>query len=72
MKGDCEFPERKLMFSSKMDSDLFEFVKNKTHATSLAVSPDGKMFAATSADKKIRVFRFLSGTNINFKVECQS
>ena len=44
-----------------MDSDLFEFVKHKTHAVSLAVSPDGKLFAATSNDRKIRVFRFLSG-----------
>jgi len=49
------------MFSSKMDSDLFEFVKHKTHALNLTVSPDGKLFAATSADKKIRVFRFISG-----------
>lgn len=61
LKGDFEFPEKRLMFSSKMDSDLFEFVKHKTHVLSLAVSPDGKMFAATSSDKKIRVFRFISG-----------
>ena len=61
LKGDFEFPEKRLMFSSKMDSDLFDFVKHKTHVLSLAVSPDGKMFAATSSDKKIRVFRFISG-----------
>jgi peptidylprolyl isomerase domain and WD repeat-containing protein 1 len=61
LKGDYEFPERKVMFSSKMDSDLFEFVKHKTHAISITVSPDGKMFAAMSNDKKVRVFRFLSG-----------
>jgi hypothetical protein len=61
LKGDYEFPERKVMFSSKMDSDLFEFVKHKTHAISIIVSPDGKMFAAMSNDKKVRVFRFLSG-----------
>jgi len=52
------------MFSSKMDSDLFELVKHKTHAMSLAMSPDGKMFAAACNDRKIRVFRFISGKTL--------
>lgn len=68
LKNDYEFPEKKVMFSSKMDTDLFEFVKHKTYATSLTVAPDGKLFAAICNDKKVRIFRFLSGMTIAKKI----
>lgn len=60
-KGDYGFPENDVMFSSKLDTDLFELAKNKTRALNLTVSPNGKFLAVFAADKKIRIFRFLSG-----------
>ncbi|XP_064088885.1 peptidylprolyl isomerase domain and WD repeat-containing protein 1-like isoform X3 [Macrobrachium nipponense] len=48
-------------FESKLDTDLFEFVKNKTFPRCLAVSPQGSQFATLGADKKVRVFKFLTG-----------
>ena len=51
-----------------MISFLFHFVsisfQCKTIPTSLAFSPDGKLFATMSQDRKVRVFRFLSGKKI--------
>ena len=59
-KGDYEVPKN-VAFDSKLDTDLFEFAKNKTYPMSMTVSPDGKFFATLGEDKKIRVFRFLMG-----------
>jgi len=50
-----------LKFSSKLDTDLFEFVKNKKPPLSLCVSPTGQHFATLSTDRKVRVFKFLTG-----------
>ncbi|KAL7646060.1 UNVERIFIED_CONTAM: hypothetical protein RMT77_002961 [Armadillidium vulgare] len=50
-----------VQFSSKLDTDLFEFVKQKTIPKALAVSPDGCYFATLSTDKKVRIFKFLTG-----------
>jgi len=57
---DFEFPTN-LEFEYKTDTDLFEFVARKTHVSSLNFSKDGKQFVTASADRKIRVFRFLTG-----------
>merc|ERR1719288_13826 len=59
-KGDYGIPKN-VAFESKIDTDLYEFAKNKTYVTSMSISPDGKFFATFGADKKIRVFRFLMG-----------
>ena len=59
--GDFDFPHKKVMFESKLDTDLFELAKNKTKALNLSVSPNGKLLAAFCADKRVRIFRFLSG-----------
>ncbi|KAK9508026.1 hypothetical protein O3M35_007777 [Rhynocoris fuscipes] len=48
-------------FESKLDTDLYEFAKNKTYPTGLTFSPNGKKFATISPDRKIRVFNFLTG-----------
>ncbi|XP_018329103.1 peptidylprolyl isomerase domain and WD repeat-containing protein 1 [Agrilus planipennis] len=60
LKVDFTIP-RCVSFESKLDTHLFEFVKNKTVPTSLAFSPDGLKFATTSLDRRIRVFNFLTG-----------
>lgn len=60
IKQDCSFP-RNVLFDTKLDTDLFEFAKNKTLPTGLAFSPDGKRFATISTDRRVRVFNFLTG-----------
>lgn len=55
------FPENLVDFDSKLDTDLYEFVKCKSYPTGLAVSPDGKRFATISPDRKVRVFNFKTG-----------
>ena len=59
-KGDYSIPKN-VAFESKIDTDLYEFAKNKTFVTSMTISQDGKFIATFGADKKIRVFRFLMG-----------
>lgn len=60
-KHNFKFPDKLVTFESKLDTSLYEFAKNKTTVTSLAVSNDGKKFATVSTDRKIRIFLFLSG-----------
>ena len=50
-----------MAFDSKLDTDLYEFAKHKTHVVSMTISKDGKFFATFGEDRKIRVFRFLLG-----------
>ncbi|KAI8419749.1 hypothetical protein MSG28_008425 [Choristoneura fumiferana] len=50
-KHEYKFPKN-VDFRSKLDTDLFDFVKNKTYPTSLAFSPDGKKMASISLDRK--------------------
>lgn len=59
-KHEYKFPKM-VKFESKLDTDLFEFVKNKTYPCDIAISPDGKKFASLSGDRKVRVFNFLTG-----------
>jgi WD40 repeat protein len=42
-----------VLFESKLDTDLFEFAKSKTYPTGLSFSPDGKIFATLSGDRKV-------------------
>lgn len=60
-KGDYDFPKNQVAFETKLDTDLYEFAKNKTYPLCLTVSPDGKFLASYSEDKKMRVFRFVLG-----------
>lgn len=57
---DFKFP-RQVEWEYKTDTDLYEFAKCKTFPTSLAFTPDGKKMAAIAADRKVRIFRFLTG-----------
>ncbi|XP_049876869.1 peptidylprolyl isomerase domain and WD repeat-containing protein 1 [Pectinophora gossypiella] len=59
-KHEYVFPKN-VTFESKLETDLFEFVKNKTYPTALAFSPDGKKMASIALDRKVRVFHFVSG-----------
>ncbi|RZC32250.1 peptidylprolyl isomerase domain and WD repeat-containing protein 1, partial [Asbolus verrucosus] len=60
LKQDCIFPKN-VKFDSKLDTDLFEFAKNKTVPTGLAFSPDGGRFATLCADRRVRIFNFVTG-----------
>ncbi|XP_052743857.1 peptidylprolyl isomerase domain and WD repeat-containing protein 1 [Bicyclus anynana] len=59
-KYEFEFPKN-VKFKSKLSTDLFDFVKNKTYPTALDFSPDGKKMATISLDRKVRIFHFLTG-----------
>ncbi|XP_060805689.1 peptidylprolyl isomerase domain and WD repeat-containing protein 1 [Amyelois transitella] len=59
-KHEYKFP-KVVKFDSKLDTDLFDFVKNKTYPSALAFSPDGLKMASISLDRKVRVFHFLTG-----------
>ncbi|XP_014232799.1 peptidylprolyl isomerase domain and WD repeat-containing protein 1 [Trichogramma pretiosum] len=60
-RSNYQCPPKCIPFESKLDTDLYEFAKNKTYPCSLAVSKDGKKFAALCQDRKIRLFHFLTG-----------
>ncbi|XP_018565250.1 peptidylprolyl isomerase domain and WD repeat-containing protein 1 [Anoplophora glabripennis] len=60
IKQDCIFPKN-VAFDSKLDTDLYEFAKNKTTPTGLAFSPEGKKFATICTDRRVRVFNFITG-----------
>ncbi|XP_071507877.1 peptidylprolyl isomerase domain and WD repeat-containing protein 1-like [Diadema antillarum] len=59
-KKDYIFPPM-VNFRYKTDTDLYEFVKCKTVPTCLSISPNGKLIATIAKDRKIRIFRFLTG-----------
>ena len=59
-KHDYKLP-KSITFDSKLDTDLFEFAKNKTYPCGIAISNDGKKFASLCSDRKVRVFNFLTG-----------
>jgi peptidylprolyl isomerase domain and WD repeat-containing protein 1 len=48
-------------FESKVETDLYEFAKNKTQPLNITLSPRGDVFATMAEDRKIRLFRILTG-----------
>lgn len=48
-------------FKYKTDTDLYSLAKERAEPTSISFSPVGDVFAVTSADKKIRIFNYLTG-----------
>ncbi len=59
-RHDYKFPKN-VGFDSKLDTDLFEFAKEKTTVIAIEFSMNGKQMAVLSKDRKIRLFDFLSG-----------
>ncbi|XP_014663514.1 PREDICTED: peptidylprolyl isomerase domain and WD repeat-containing protein 1-like [Priapulus caudatus] len=59
-RGEYAFPKC-VRFDSKLDTDLYEFAKARTHPTNFAFSPDGELLASTAMDRKVRLFRFATG-----------
>lgn len=59
-RTEYKFP-RCCKFTSKLDTDLYEFAKKRTYPTGLCVSQDGRKFATISLDRRVRVFNFLTG-----------
>ncbi|KAK9833523.1 hypothetical protein WJX81_001231 [Elliptochloris bilobata] len=55
------FPSEAVAFRFKLDTDLYALAKARTSARGLEVSRDGGQFCITSADRRVRVFRFLTG-----------
>ncbi|CAF0767358.1 unnamed protein product [Brachionus calyciflorus] len=58
--NDYKFPKN-VLFESKMDTDLYEFVKVKTIVINITFTKDGRTMAVLSKDRKIRLFNFLTG-----------
>lgn len=54
-KKEFQTPDN-VAFESKLDTDLFEFVKNNTFPRCMTVSPQGHQFATIGADKKVSIF----------------
>lgn len=57
-KTDYKFPKN-VTFDSKLDTDLFDFVKNKTYPLSIAFPPEGNKMAILSADRKVKTVQFI-------------
>ena len=57
---DFGFP-RLAKFDSKLDTDLYELAKNKTHAVNMNVSHNCEMLVIMGEDRKIRMFKLLTG-----------
>jgi len=53
-KHDYEFPKN-VAFDSKLDTDLFEFVKEKLTIHTMCLSPNGRLFAALTSNKKVNL-----------------
>ena len=51
-KTEYQFP-KSVDFESKLDTDLFEFAKQKSYPVSLCFSPNGKLFATYGSDRKV-------------------
>lgn len=62
--NEYKFPKN-VSFESKMETDLYEFVKVKTIIINIAFNKSGKKMAILSKDRKIRLFDFLTGKIIN-------
>ncbi|XP_050185783.1 peptidylprolyl isomerase domain and WD repeat-containing protein 1 [Myiozetetes cayanensis] len=55
-----KFPKN-VNWEYKTDTDLYEFAKCKAYPSSISFSSDGKKMATLGSDRKVRIFRFLTG-----------
>lgn len=51
-RQDFIFPKN-LKFESKLDTDLFQFVKDKVKVHTVCLSPNGKQFAVLTSGRKV-------------------
>uniref|UniRef100_A0A061RJB2 peptidylprolyl isomerase n=1 Tax=Tetraselmis sp. GSL018 TaxID=582737 RepID=A0A061RJB2_9CHLO len=56
-----EFPKDTVHFEYKLDTDMYALAKAKTTAPAIDVSRDGSKFVSFCADRKVRIFKFLTG-----------
>ena len=56
-----QFESKAVRFSTKLDTHLYEFAKNKTVPFSLDFNKQGTMFATWGKDRKVRLFKFRTG-----------
>ncbi|XP_072920628.1 peptidylprolyl isomerase domain and WD repeat-containing protein 1 isoform X1 [Hemitrygon akajei] len=55
-----KFPKN-IEWEYKTDTDLYEFAKCKSYPIGITFSSDGKKMATIGSDRKVRIFRFLTG-----------
>jgi len=58
--SDYAFP-KKVAFESKVETDLYEFCKNKTSVLNMTINHTGDKVVMTGGDRKIRIFRIMTG-----------
>lgn len=56
-----KFPEDRVTFKYKTETDLYELTKNKCCIHDLCITVDGLYFATLTNDRKIRIFKFKTG-----------
>lgn len=61
VKEEHQFPQDRVKFSFKTQTDLYDLMKSDTKIMSLTVSPTGKLFGIIGEDRFIRIFNFESG-----------
>ncbi|XP_059175917.1 peptidylprolyl isomerase domain and WD repeat-containing protein 1-like [Physella acuta] len=59
-KNDYGFP-RNLKWEFKTDTDLYDFIKCKCEPLSVTFSPNGQLMAVLATDRKIRIYKVLTG-----------
>lgn len=69
-RNDYRFPSSVVQFESKLNTDLYELAKIKQVPHEIAFSQDGQHFAMNCSDRKVRLFRFLTGKLIRVYDEC--
>lgn len=57
-KTDFQHPKN-VKFSSKLDTHLFDFVKDKVKFHTACVSPNGKLFAVFTSNRKVCTYKYL-------------
>ena len=55
------FPEQRVSFELKSNTDLYDLLQSKTVAYSMTFSPRGEIFVVLSRDKIVRLFDFKTG-----------
>ncbi|XP_078488585.1 peptidylprolyl isomerase domain and WD repeat-containing protein 1 [Ciona intestinalis] len=60
-EDDYTFPKSAVKFEFKTDTDLYELARLKCHAQSISVAPDGSTFAVIASNRRVIVFKFLTG-----------